>query len=386
MTSILVIWYDKTMKNVKISNNLGGNNMKRAYNFNAGPASLPLEVLKKAQEEWLDFNGTGMNVMELSHRSKDYEMVHNKAIALLRKLLNISEDYEILFLQGGASLQFSMVPMNLLSQDKVGHYVLTGSWSEKALKEAKKVGQTSVLATGKESNYTTIPALENVELNDEAAYLHITSNNTIFGTQWKNYPNVEGAPLIADMSSDILCKPIDVNKFGMIYAGAQKNLGPSGVTLVIIRKDLIGNANENIPTMLDYKTHSANNSLYNTPPTLAIYLLSLVLEHVDALGGLDAIEKINEEKAKVLYDVIDGSNGFYKGHATPESRSTMNVTFTLQSDEATKAFLEQAKELGFVGLAGHRSVGGCRASIYNAVPLEHVVKLAEFMKTFQEKY
>lgn len=386
MTDKLYIWYDKTMKNVKISENLGGISMKRAYNFNAGPATLPLEVLKKAQEEWLDFNGTGMNVMELSHRSKDYEMVHNKAISLLRKLLNISDEYEILFLQGGASLQFSMIPMNLLSKDKVGHYVLTGSWSEKALKEAKKVGTTSVYATGKENNYTTIPAFEKIELNDEAAYLHITSNNTIFGTQWHSYPEVVGAPLIADMSSDILCKPIDVNKFGLIYAGAQKNLGPSGVTVVIIRKDLIGKADDSVATMLDYKTHSGNNSLYNTPPTLAIYLLSLVLEHVDSQGGVEAIEKINEEKAKVLYDVIDGSNGFYKGHATPDSRSLMNVTFTLQSDEATKAFLDQAKELGFVGLAGHRSVGGCRASIYNAVPLEHVQKLAEFMKTFQENY
>lgn len=360
--------------------------MKRAYNFNAGPATLPLEVLKKAQEEWLDFNGTGMNVMELSHRSKDYEMVHNKAISLLRKLLNISDEYEILFLQGGASLQFSMIPLNLLSEDKVGHYILTGAWSEKALKEAKKVGKTSVYATGKENNYTTIPTIDNIELDDEAAYVHITSNNTIFGTQWQNFPEVAGSPLIADMSSDILCKPIDVNKFGLIYAGAQKNLGPSGVTVVIIRKDLIGKAPDSVPTMLDYKTHAGNNSLYNTPPTLAIYLLSLVLEHVDSLGGVEAIEKVNQEKAKVLYDVIDGSNGFYTGHATADSRSTMNVTFTLQSDEATKAFLDQAKELGFIGLAGHRSVGGCRASIYNAVPLEHVVKLAEFMKSFQEKY
>ncbi len=327
-----------------------------------------------------------MNVMELSHRSKDYEMVHNKAISLLRKLLNISDEYEILFLQGGASLQFSMIPLNLLSEDKVGHYILTGAWSEKALKEAKKVGKTSVYATGKENNYTTIPTIENINLDNEAAYVHITSNNTIFGTQWQNFPEVVGAPLIADMSSDILCKPIDVSKFGLIYAGAQKNLGPSGVTVVIIRKDLIGKAPESVPTMLDYKTHAGNNSLYNTPPTLAIYLLSLVLEHVDSLGGVEAIEKINQEKAKVLYDVIDGSNGFYTGHATADSRSTMNVTFTLQSDEATKTFLDQAKELGFIGLAGHRSVGGCRASIYNAVPLEHVVKLAEFMKSFQEKY
>lgn len=386
MTNILYFWYDKTMKNVKNSIILGGINMKRAYNFNAGPATLPLEVLQKAQEEWFDFNGTGMNVMELSHRSKDYEMVHNKAIALLRKLLNISDEYEILFLQGGASTQFSMIPMNLLTEGKVGQYVLTGAWSEKALKEAKKVGQTAVLATGKDQNYTTIPTSDKIELDSDAAYLHITSNNTIFGTQWQSFPEVVGAPLIADMSSDILCKPIDVNKFGLIYAGAQKNLGPSGVTVVIIRKDLIGQAQDSVPTMLDYKTHAGNNSLYNTPPTLAIYLLSLVLEHVDSHGGIEAIEKINAEKAKLLYDVIDGSNGFYKGHATPDSRSTMNVTFTLPSEEATKAFLAQAKEQGFVGLAGHRSVGGCRASIYNAVPLEHVQALVEFMKSFQQNY
>jgi phosphoserine aminotransferase len=384
MTNNLFIWYDKTMKIVKISDILGGISMKRAYNFNAGPAALPLEVLQKAHEEWFDFNGTGMNVMELSHRSKDYEMVHNKAIALLRKLLSISDDYDILFLQGGASLQFSMVPMNLLTKDKVAHYILTGSWSEKALKEAKKVGQTSVYASGKENHYRTIPALEKIELDENASYLHITSNNTIYGTQWHTYPEVTGAPLIADMSSDILCKPIDVNQFGLIYAGAQKNLGPSGVTVVIIRKDLIGQAGENIPTMLDYKTHAGNNSLYNTPPTLAIYLLSLVLEHVDSMGGVAAMEKINREKAKVLYDVIDESDGFYNGHATPESRSIMNVTFTLHSDELTADFLAQAKEHGFVGLNGHRSVGGCRASIYNAVPLEHVEKLAEFMKTFRK--
>lgn len=360
--------------------------MKRAYNFNAGPAALPLEVLNKAHQEWLNINDSGMAVMELSHRSKDYEQVHNKAISLLRKLLSISEDYEILFLQGGASLQFTMVPMNLLAKDRVGHYVLTGSWSEKALKEGGKIGQTSVLASGKENKYTTIPKLDHVELDDNAAYLHITSNNTIYGTQWHQFPDVKNAPLVADMSSDILCKPIDVNKFGLIYAGAQKNLGPSGVTVVIIRKDLISDSKDELPTMLNYKTHAGNNSLYNTPPTLAIYLLSLVLEWVDSLGGVAELEKLNEQKAKTLYDCIDGSNGFYKGHATKESRSTMNVTFTLNSEDATKAFLTQAKELGFVGLNGHRSVGGCRASIYNAVPLEHVVKLAEFMKSFQENY
>ena len=360
--------------------------MKRAYNFNAGPAALPEEVLQKAQKEWLNFNNSGMAVMELSHRSKEYEMVHDKAKHLLKKLLTISDDYEVLFLQGGASLQFSMIPMNLLATDQVGYYVLTGSWSEKALKEAKKSGATSVLATTKESNYKTIPSLEKVTLSEDAAYLHITSNNTIYGTQWHQFPVVENGPLIADMSSDILSKPIDINKFGLIYAGAQKNLGPSGVTVVIIRKDLLARSDAKLPTMLNYQTHVESNSLYNTPPTLAIYLLSLVLEWVDNLGGVAKMEQINIEKANLLYNTIDQSNGFYQGHAQPTSRSLMNVTFTLESEEATKAFLSQAKELGFIGLGGHRSVGGCRASIYNAVPIEHVAKLTEFMKTFQENY
>jgi phosphoserine aminotransferase len=360
--------------------------MKRAYNFNAGPAALPEEVLQKAQSEWLNFNNSGMAVMELSHRSKEYETVHNKAIYLLRKLLSISDEYEILFLQGGASLQFSMIPMNLLATDKVGYYILTGSWSEKALKEAKKSGTTSVLATTKETNYKTIPTIDKITLNDDAAYLHITSNNTIFGTQWQQFPEVENGPLIADMSSDILSKPIDVNKFGLIYAGAQKNLGPSGVTVVIIRKDLLTRSSDSLPTMLNYQTHVESNSLYNTPPTLAIYLLSLVLEWVDSLGGVEIMEERNKEKADLLYDTIDQSNGFYRGHAEPASRSFMNVTFTLETEETTKAFLAQAKELGFIGLGGHRSVGGCRASIYNAVPLEHVAKLTEFMKTFQDNY
>lgn len=360
--------------------------MKRAYNFNAGPAALPEEVLNKAQSEWLNFNDSGMAVMELSHRSKEYDMIHDKAILLLRKLMSIPDDYEVLFLQGGASLQFSMIPMNILPKNKVGHYVLTGSWSEKALQEAKKLGATSVFATGKENKYKEIPNLESITLNDDAAYLHITSNNTIYGTQWQQFPEVVNGPLIADMSSDILSKPIDVNKFGLIYAGAQKNLGPSGVTVVIIRKDLLTKSDASLPTMLNYQTHVESNSLYNTPPTLAIYLLSLVLEWVDSHGGVSKIEELNKEKAKILYDAIDQSNGFYQGHAESNSRSLMNVTFTLQSEEATKAFLSQAKELGFIGLAGHRSVGGCRASIYNAVPIEHVVKLVEFMKSFQNNY
>ncbi|GIN62858.1 phosphoserine aminotransferase [Robertmurraya siralis] len=356
--------------------------MTRALNFNAGPAALPEAVLQEAQKHLLNFNGTGMSVMELSHRSKDYEEVHVGAQQQLRKLLAISEKYEILLLQGGASLQFSMIPLNLLTKGKIGHYVLTGSWSEKALKEAKKVGPTSILASSKEDQYRSIPSIKIEQLEGDGAYLHITSNNTIYGTEWKTYPS-SSIPLIADMSSDILSKRINVDQFGLIYAGAQKNLGPSGLTVVIMKKDLISTPPDHLPTMLSYETYSKNQSLYNTPPTFAIYLLKLVLDWVESEGGVEVIEKRNQEKAKLLYDVIDKSDSFYSGHAKPDSRSNMNVTFTLPSEEKTKEFLHLAQEKGFVGLNGHRSVGGCRASIYNAVPVDHVAQLAEFMKWFQ---
>lgn len=359
--------------------------MTRAYNFNAGPAALPEAVLEKANKEWLNINNSGMSVMELSHRSKEYDAVHEKAKALLKELMNISDDYEVLFLQGGASLQFSMIPMNLLLEGKTAAYVLTGAWSDKALKEAKKIGKTQIAASTKEENYTYIPALDQLQYDEDAAYLHITSNNTIYGTQWKTYPDTKNVPLIADMSSDILSTEIDVNQFSVIYAGAQKNLGPSGVTVVIIKKDLIKTDLTNLPTMLQYSTHADSNSLYNTPPTLAIYLLSLVLEWAKEQGGVAALQKENEKKALLLYNTIDESEGFYKGHARPDSRSYMNVTFTLPNEELTKKFLAEAKVAGFVGLNGHRSVGGCRASIYNAVPYEHCEKLADFMKNFQKE-
>ncbi|WP_409304554.1 3-phosphoserine/phosphohydroxythreonine transaminase [Peribacillus sp. SCS-155] len=359
--------------------------MKRALNFNAGPAALPEPVLRKAQEDWLNISNTGMSVMELSHRSKPYEEIHNGAISLLKQLLNVSDDYEVLFLQGGASLQFSMVPMNLLTTGKRGYYALTGTWSEKALKEAEKIGDSGIAASSRESNYSFIPSVEDITYENDAAYVHLTSNNTIYGTQWSDFPKLKDVPVIADMSSDILSKEINVNDFGLIYAGAQKNLGPSGVTVVIIRKDLI-QENKQLPTMLSYYTHAKNNSLYNTPPTLAIYLLSLVLEWAKDQGGIKSIEETNFNKAKLIYDAIDMSNGFYKGHALKESRSKMNVTFTLPDEQATQAFLKRAKEEGFVGLAGHRSVGGCRASIYNAVPLSHCEQLASFMKDFLASY
>lgn len=359
--------------------------MKRAFNFNAGPSALPYEVLQTAQAELLDFKGSGMSVMELSHRSKEYDAVHEEAQTLLRELLDIPDNYEVLFLQGGASLQFSMIPMNFLNNDQVGNYVLTGSWSDKALKEAKKVGQTHIAASTKEEKYRYIPSFEDIKLSDNPAYVHITSNNTIYGTQWAEFPTFDNVDLIADMSSDILSRSFDVNKFSLFYAGAQKNLGPSGVTVVVLKKDLLTRIPDNLATMLDYRTHIDSNSLYNTPPTFGIYMLSLVLNWVKANGGVSKIQALNEQKASLLYHTIDESNGFYSAHALNGSRSNMNVTFTLPSDELSKAFLAEAKEAGFVGLAGHRSIGGCRASIYNAVPIESCEALRDFMISFKAK-
>ncbi len=357
--------------------------MNRAYNFNAGPAALPLEVLQEAQKELLDYNNTGMSVMELSHRSNDYDKVHNHAQELLKKLMNIPENYQILFLQGGASLQFTMVPMNLLTPNGVANYILTGSWSEKALTEGERLGNTTVGGSSKQDKYNYIPDLSQLKIESGQAYVHITSNNTIYGTQWQQFPDTEEVPLIADMSSDILSRDFDVSKFGLIYAGAQKNLGPSGVTVVIIRKDLLERTDQNLPTMLKYTTHADNNSLFNTPPTFSIYLLGKVLAWVEKFGGLDAINKLNRNKAAMLYDVIDSSDGFYRGHAREGSRSVMNVTFNLASKELESKFLTKASSSGFVGLKGHRSIGGCRASIYNAVPTEACEALRDFMLAFR---
>lgn len=359
---------------------------QRAYNFNAGPSALPQEVLERAQQQLVNFRESGMSIMEMSHRSAIFDDVHNEAITLLKKLYAIPENYEVLFLQGGASLQFTMVPMNFLTTDQKASYVLSGSWSEKAFKEAKLFGTPVEAASTKDNQYRNIPALENIQFNEDDAYVHITSNNTIYGTQWRNYPDTGNVPLVADMSSDILSKPVDIEKFGIIYAGAQKNLGPSGVTVVIIRKDLLEKANKNIPTMLKYTTHADSNSLYNTPPTFGIYMLGEVLKWVESKGGVAEIEKHNELKANVIYDAIDNSNGFYQGHATKDSRSLMNITFRVTDEELEKQFLAEAKAAGFVGLNGHRSVGGCRASTYNAVPLEACEALRDFMVDFQQKH
>ncbi|PLR67443.1 3-phosphoserine/phosphohydroxythreonine transaminase [Bacillus sp. UMB0893] len=357
--------------------------MKRTYNFNAGPAAIPLAVLEKAQSELVDFNGTGMSVMELSHRSKPYEEVHNRASALLKELMGIPEEYEVLFLQGGASLQFAMIPMNFLKSETDAHFIMSGVWSEKAQSEASKIGNTNILASSKDDRYTYIP--ETFEDPAEGSYIHLTSNNTIYGTRWQDFP-ITKLPLIADMSSDIMSREFDVSRFSLIYAGAQKNLGPSGVTVVIVKKDMLAETNEQIPAILKYSTHSKQNSLYNTPPTFAIYMLSLVLEWIQEQGGLAAIEALNNKKASLLYDCIDQSGGFYRGHAEKTSRSAMNVTFTLKNEELTKAFIKESIESGFSGLGGHRSIGGCRASIYNAVPLEACQALADFMANFQKKH
>ena len=357
----------------------------RAHNFNAGPSALPLSVLQKAQSELLDFGGAGMSIMEMSHRGKEYEAVHNQTIALLRELMAIPEDYDVLFLQGGASLQFAMIPLNFLPTGKKAAYVTTGAWSEKALDEAKKLGETYEAASAKAGKFSSIPALSDLRLQADTAYLHLTSNNTIFGTQWREFPESGDVPLIADMSSDILSRPVDVSKFSMIYAGAQKNLGPAGVTLVIIKKSFLATANPQLPTMLKYGTFAKDNSLYNTPPTFGIYLMGLVLDWVKQQGGLAAVTARNEAKAALIYDAIDASNGFYKGHAVPAARSRMNITFNLPNGELEKKFLAEAKQAGFVGLAGHRSVGGCRASAYNAVPVEDCQALRDLMLKFQKE-
>ncbi|GAW91168.1 3-phosphoserine/phosphohydroxythreonine transaminase [Calderihabitans maritimus] len=359
---------------------------KRVFNFNPGPATLPLPVLEEAQKDLLNYKNTGMSVMEMSHRSKEVSELIEEAEALMKELLEIPQDYRVLFLQGGASSQFYMVPMNFLREGSEANYIITGSFAEKAYKEAVKIGPTHIAASTKEENFTRIVKPEEIKLSSHPAYVHITSNNTIYGTQWHAFPDFGDIPLVADMSSDILSRRFDVSKFALIYAGAQKNLGPAGVTVVIIRPDMLERVPDHLPTMLKYDTHAEKNSLYNTPPVFAIYMVTLVLRWVKNSGGLAAIEKQNEEKAKVLYDVLDNSGGFYRGHAQKDSRSLMNVTFRLPNEELEKLFLSEAADQGIVGVKGHRSVGGMRASIYNAMTLEGCRALADFMKEFQRRH
>ena len=358
---------------------------KRIYNFAAGPAILPEPVLKEAQEQLWALPGVGMSILEISHRSKTFDKIIAEAKDGLKSLLSISDDYELLFLQGGASLQFSMVPLNLMVKNKKADYVVTGSWSKKAVKEAKRVGTVNIAASAEEGNFKRIPKQEELKLDLQADYVHFTSNNTIFGTEWHKEPEVGNVPLVCDASSDILHKKIDVSKYALIYAGAQKNIGPSGVTLVILRKDMLERSSDSLHTMLNYKIHVENNSLYNTPNTFGIYIIALVTKWLKTLGGLDGMYKINKEKADVLYKCIDDSGGFYKGHADKDSRSLMNITFNLATEELEKKLVSEATAAGFDGLKGHRSVGGLRASIYNAFPKKGVEDLVSFMNDFQKK-
>ena len=357
----------------------------RIFNFAAGPAVLPLPVLEEAQRDLIALPGVGMSVMEISHRSKTFEDILHRAIDDIRALSSIPANYKVLLLQGGASLQFSMVPMNLLAVGQTADYIVTGGWAQKAVKEAKKVGKVNVAWTEGGDVFTRIPRPSELNLTPGAAYVHMTSNNTLFGTQWKTLPDVGDAPLVSDTSSDMYSRPIDVSRHGLIYAGAQKNLGPSGVTLVIIREDLLARSQDSLATMLNYKTHVENDSLYNTPPTFGIYVLGLTMKWLRGIGGLAAIAAINERKAGTLYAEIDRT-GFYRGTAQKESRSLMNVTFRLPSEELEKLFVKESTAAGLDGLKGHRSVGGMRASIYNAFPEEGVDALVQFMREFERKH
>jgi phosphoserine aminotransferase len=356
--------------------------MSRKYNFYAGPATLPLPVLTQIKEEMEDFHGIGMSLIETSHRSKTYDGVHNEAIALLRELLGIPANYQVIFLGGGATLQFSMIPMNFLSPGKSCDFTLTGAWAKKAYEDAAKVGKVKVVFDGKESGYTTLPAASSLKASPGAAYFHLTSNETIEGVEWVDFPDTGDVPLIADMSSDIMSRPLPVEKFGVIYAGAQKNLGPAGVTLVILREDLLERCPDTLTAYLNYKIHAEKNSLYNTPPVFSIYALKLVLEHVKKQGGLAAVAATAAKKAGLLYRTIDDSDGFYRCPVDKAVRSRMNVVFRLPSEDLEKKFIDAATEKGMVGLKGHRSVGGCRASLYNAMPEEGVAALTAFMKEF----
>jgi phosphoserine aminotransferase len=355
--------------------------MTRVYNFCSGPAMLPVEVLEQAQSELLDYQGMGASIMEMSHRSKEFVAVHESAIQGLRDLLSIPDNYEVLFLQGGATSQFSMIPLNLMGKG-TADYINTGAWSKKAIAEAKRFGAVNVAASTESDNFTYAPTQEALTLTKDAAYVHFTPNETIGGVEFNYVPETNGVPLVADMSSTILSHPIDVSQYGLIYAGAQKNIGPSGLTIVIVRKDLLGNCSDTAPKMYDYKVHADNGSMLNTPPTYGIYLADLVFKWLKAQGGVEAIATINARKAQKLYDYIDQSS-FYANPVRKDSRSKMNVPFTLANADLEDAFLEQSDKQGLQTLAGHRSVGGMRASIYNAMPEAGIDALIAFMKDFE---
>lgn len=358
----------------------------RVHNFNPGPAVLPLPVLKQAQEEMLDYKGTGMSVMEISHRSKEFESLIREAEADLQEILNIPPHYKVLFLQGGASLQFTMVPMNLRPAGASADYIVTGAWGKKASDEARKLGQVHTAADLKDSNYDHLPTQDELQLDPKAAYLHFTSNETIHGVEFINEPvPPAGVPLVCDASSDFVSQPIDVSKYALIYAGAQKNVGPAGVVITIVREDLLEKVPANLPVMLDYKTLAADGSLYNTPPCFSVYIVGLVLKWIKSIGGVTEISRRNKAKARLIYKVIDESGGFYRGHARLDSRSLMNVTFRLLTEALEDQFAAEARGRNMIGLKGHRSVGGLRASLYNSLPIEDAEALANFMKEFQQK-
>ncbi len=360
--------------------------MGRVHIFNAGPAVLPEEVLREVQADLFDYKGMGLSVMEMSHRSKEYQAIIDEANAAVKRIYGLGDDYEVLFLQGGASTQFLMAPMNFAPEGKEVNIIHTGAWSKKAIAEAQKIGKTvHIAASSEDKKFTYIP--KTWALSDNPAYLHITTNNTIYGTEWKKDPDVpETVPLFADMSSNFMSKPIDAKKYDLIYAGAQKNVGPAGCVVVILKKSLLGRINKSLPTMLDYQTHVSKGSMFNTPPTFSIYVVGLVLKWIEDFGGLEKIEQNNIAKADYIYNAIDGSDGFYKGTVEPGDRSLMNITFRLPSEELEAMFVADAKKEGMIGLKGHRSVGGCRASVYNSLPLPAAHALSEFMRDFQQKH
>ncbi len=356
--------------------------MERVYNFSAGPSMLPLPVLEKAQKELVSYGTSGMSVMEMSHRSKDFEEIIEGAEKLLRELMNIPDNYKVLFLQGGGSTQFAMIPMNLFKKNKKADFIKTGQWAKKAAEEAAKFGTVNIVASSEDKTYSYIPVLDKSKYSPDADYFYITYNNTIYGTRYTELPDTGNVPLVADISSNIMSEVMDVSKFGLLFAGAQKNVGPAGVTIAIIREDLIGEPMEGTPTMLTYAIHAKNNSLYNTPPCFAIYVAKLVFEWIKENGGVPGVQAMNEEKAGILYDYLDASK-IFKGTVVEKDRSLMNVPFVTGNDDLNAKFIKEAASNGFVNLKGHRTVGGMRASIYNAMPIEGVEKLVEFMKKFE---
>ncbi len=358
--------------------------MARVYNFSAGPSMLPESVLNKAAAEMLDYQGSGQSVMEMSHRSKIYKTIIDEAESLLRELMNIPDNYKVLFLQGGASTQFAAIPLNFMNGSGKADYIITGQWAKKAFAEAQKYGDARAVASSADKTFTYIPKTSHADFRPDADYVYICMNNTIYGTVYKELPDTGDVPLIADISSCFLSEPLDVSKFAVVYGGAQKNVAPAGLTIVIVREDMLGKARDITPTMLNYQIHADNGSMYNTPPCYTIYICKLVLEWIKSIGGLERMKERNEKKAKILYDFLDSSKMF-KGTVVPEDRSLMNVPFVTDSDELNAKFIKQAEEAGFINLKGHRTVGGMRASIYNAMPIEGVEKLVAFMENFEKE-